>query len=53
MMNEFIRRIEKAKSKKHLNKVEQEARKKYGLWSKDYAKILDLCYEKLNKLKEN
>lgn len=53
MLNEFIRRIEKARRVKQLAKIEEEARKQYGLWSKDYARILDLCYEKFNKLKEN
>ena len=53
MLNEFIRRIEKATKPKHLKKIEQDARLHYGSLEKNYFYILNLCYEKLAKLEDN
>jgi hypothetical protein len=50
MMNELRKAIEKATKKKHLDKVLQTALNKYGIWSKEYAEILTLCWDKLETL---
>ena len=50
MMTELRTQIEKATKKKHLDKVLQQALKIYGIWSKEYAEILNLCWDKLDEL---
>lgn len=51
MMNDFRRRIEKARNKKALDKILAEALKQYGFLSKEYNEILNLCWNKLDELK--
>ena len=50
MMAEFKRRIANAMNFKTLKKIEQEARNQYGIWAKEYAEILELCWNKLEEL---
>lgn len=50
MLSDLKERIEKANSKKKLNKIVQEALNKYGFFSKEYSEILELCWKKLEML---
>ena len=51
MLNELKERIEKARKPKHLEKVRLEALQKFGIFSKEYAEIMSLCWDKLEKMK--
>lgn len=48
MMNDFRNAIAKAKNKKQLNNILMQALKQYGLFSKEYAELLSLCWDKLD-----
>lgn len=48
MLNDFRNRIAKAKNKKELDKILMQALKEYGLFSKEYAELLSLCWDRLD-----
>ncbi len=50
MMNDFRSRIANAKNKKQLDKILMQALKEYGLFSKEYGEILNLCWDRLDTL---
>lgn len=51
MMNDFRRKIEKAKRVKQLDKILNEALNEYGYFSNQYNELLSLCWDKLEELK--
>ena len=50
MMNELRNGIERARNKKQLDRILDKALKEFGFLSKRYNEILDLCYNKWDKI---
>ena len=50
MMTDLKERITKARNKKALNQIVEQALTVYGFFSKEYGEILTLCWNRLDEI---